>query len=215
MMDLQEDDWSWGSDGSQQAQNELNQPDQQNLPSDELEEEEPQSPHACNQLGHQDNFFTLVSDSDVALLTAFEGDDSFRRPAFNESPKVQLAYLHAAIGNVYEGLTIKQSENSFQHYPQLSVNCWSPPRSPSANAVITQYYVCPACWKYHSPAEVEELKSPICIVSRFNGVVFDETQNRKGQRKHEPCLVISHTSIIETLQGFFMCPGFATKIRDS
>ncbi|KAG7095169.1 hypothetical protein E1B28_005948 [Marasmius oreades] len=117
-MDLREDDWNWDSDGSQQAQNEIDQPDQQDLvPSDKREEEDPKSPHACNRLGHQDNFFTPVSDPDVALLTAFEGDEIFRRPAFDESPEVWLAYLHATIGNVYEGLTIKQSDNNaVQHH---------------------------------------------------------------------------------------------------
>ncbi|KDR66227.1 hypothetical protein GALMADRAFT_217198 [Galerina marginata CBS 339.88] len=84
-----------------------------------------------------------------------------------------------------------------------------------ADQYITQYIICPQCWKHYTPKQVSEFDSPACLVDDCEGILYDEVLDGKGRRKRQPKKVNPYTSIIDTLRRFFMRPGFAKMIKDS
>ena len=84
-----------------------------------------------------------------------------------------------------------------------------------ADQYITQYVICPQCWKHYTSKQVSEFDSLACLVGDCKGILFDEVLDGKGRHKWQPKKVNPYTSIINTLQCFFMWPGFAKMIKDS
>ncbi|KAF8803058.1 hypothetical protein BYT27DRAFT_7110771 [Phlegmacium glaucopus] len=84
-----------------------------------------------------------------------------------------------------------------------------------ADQYITQYIICPQCWKHYTPKQVHDLDSPACLLEYCDGILFEESLGSKGRRKRHPMKVNPYASIIDTLRRFFMRPGFAEMIRDS
>ncbi|TDL13924.1 hypothetical protein BD410DRAFT_810151 [Rickenella mellea] len=151
-------------------------------------------------------------------------------PAFEEESFVRMAYLQAALGNVYGHLTVQQATDTLNtSFDMLSVAGVLPllPRPVrtlvsakrrlgiDADQWITQYAVCTECWKHHSSKEVTELEGPECLVPSCTGNIYEETIDGKGKTKRVPLKIMPHTSIISTLRRFFMRPGFARSLRDS
>ncbi|KAK0229713.1 hypothetical protein EDD85DRAFT_956810 [Armillaria nabsnona] len=139
-------------------------------------------------------------------------------------------FIPAAIGNVYNGLSVKQATDQLNGTLDLHLIAGTLPTFPrpirtlesakcrleiDPDEFITQYTTCPKCWKHHSPAELQELDSPRCLVEECDGILYKETRDSKGRRHWKPFLIIPHTSIIHTLRRFFMCPGFAPSIQDN
>ncbi|KAG1731002.1 hypothetical protein EDB19DRAFT_2010037 [Suillus lakei] len=54
-----------------------------------------------------------------------------------------------------------------------------------ADQWITQYAICPECWKHFTPAQVKELPSPECTVPDCKGVLYDKHTDAKGKRQNE------------------------------
>jgi len=155
--------------------------------------------------------------------------DSIPR-AFVEESCVRIAYLQAVIANVYSHVSILRSTDILNGtldallaagvlpaYPRpVRTLEWAKRRlGINADQYITQYVICPLCWKHYTPKQVSELESPACLVDDCEGVLFDESLDSKGRWKRNPRKVNPYTSIIQTLRRFFMRPGFTAMIRDS
>ncbi|KAJ8074366.1 hypothetical protein PM082_015266 [Marasmius tenuissimus] len=214
------DDWDDYNDTPLQAEDHANQIEVPGLPdqeddSREDEDQEDELPPREDHLpaGRQDTAFEPARDPDVELPATSE--DTYQRLAFEEKPEVQLAYLHAAMSNVYSGLSIVQAENGLNSQLDSLFIAGRLPEVPrpvctlksakrrlgiDADSAIIQYSACPTCWKHHTPHEVEKLESPACKEPECNGVIYDKTRNKKGERKRAPRLLIPHTSIIDTLR---------------
>ena len=99
--------------------------------------------------------------------------------AFVEESCIRIAYLQAVIANVYSHVSILQStdilngtlnallaEGVLPAYPQPVRTLESVKRhlSIDADQYITQYVICPLCWKHYTPKKVSELESRACLV---------------------------------------------------
>lgn len=135
-------------------------------------------------------------------------------PAFAEESCVRIAYLQAVIGNVYNHLSVAQATDSLNStldalfvagalpaYPRPVRTLESAKRrlGLDADQYITQYVLCPICWKHYTPKEVDELQGPICTIRHCDGVIYEEYTDGKGRNKRRPFKVNPHTSIIQTL----------------
>jgi len=134
------------------------------------------------------------------------------------------------VGNVYNQFLIQQATDNLNGtldtllaagvlpvYPRPVRTLESAKRrlGIDADQWITQYAICPKCWKHHTPKEMDELPSALCTVPNCDGIIFDEYQDGKGRKKRKLHKINPQTSIIQTLRRFFMRPGFAQSIRDS
>ncbi|KAK0429945.1 hypothetical protein EV421DRAFT_1913646 [Armillaria borealis] len=148
----------------------------------------PPSPrHSASPVQHEENQNSLPACGDTEFIPVSlpnvqepqvdsnDGTPDLRYPAFHEKAHIQLAYLQAAIGNIYNGLSVKQATDQLNGtldlhfiagtlptFPQLvqtleSAKCYL---GIDPDEFITQYTACPKCWKHHSPAELQELDSP-------------------------------------------------------
>jgi len=99
--------------------------------------------------------------------------------AFVEESCIRIAYLQAVIANVYSHVSILRStdilngtlnallaEGVLPAYPQPVRTLESVKRhlSIDADQYITQYVICPLCWKHYTPKKVSELESRACLV---------------------------------------------------
>jgi hypothetical protein len=151
-------------------------------------------------------------------------------PAFSEESCVRIAYLQAVIGNIYNHLSVTQAMDSLNSTLDTLLVVGALPAYPrpvqtlasakqhlglDTDQYITQYVLCPICWKHYTPKEVDKLQGPVCAVQHCNGIIYEEYVDSKGRNKQRPFKVNPHTSIIQTLRQFFMRPGFANLIKDS
>lgn len=107
--------------------------------------------------------------------------------AFTEAPQVRLGYLRAVKSNVYGHLTVQQATDSLNStLDALFVGGALPvfPRSVFSLAEakarlgldpdlhITQYTLCPVCWKHFTPKQVEAHSSAVFPVANCSGILF-------------------------------------------
>ncbi|KAG2055668.1 hypothetical protein BDR06DRAFT_989036 [Suillus hirtellus] len=162
-------------------------------------------------------------------------DDQEDRPsliprAFQERPGVCLAYLNTVIGNVFRKQSIQAATDALNNQLNCMLLEGVLPEHPrpvrhllsakrrlgiDADQWITQYVICPECWKHFTPAQVKELPSPECTVPDCEGVLYDEHTDAKGKRVRTSKKIMLHISLIGSLRRMFMQPGFAKSVRDS
>ncbi|KAF9489274.1 hypothetical protein BDN71DRAFT_1530062 [Pleurotus eryngii] len=80
---------------------------------------------------------------------------------------------------------------------------------------ITQYAICPCCWKHFSPTALRELETPECQVGNCAGLIYEDITGAKGETRCRPLKIIPQVSLIDSLHRMFLRPGFARSIRDS
>jgi hypothetical protein len=152
------------------------------------------------------------------------------RPAFAEDSGIRMAYLQAAIANVFMHVSVINATSILNTTLNILDAAGTLPLHPrpvrtlesakrrlgiDADQHITQYTICPICWKHYTPKQVQESESPQCLVFGCVGTIFDEYRDYKGQRKRKPRKVNPYTSLIHTLRRFFVRPGFSKLIRDN
>jgi len=147
-----------------------------------------------------------------------------------EHPGVRIAYLQAVIQNVYAHASVVQASEILNNTLDALSTMGPLPVNPrpvrtlesakrrlgiDADQFITQYAICPKCWKHYTPKQILELESPECLVDDCDGVLYGEYQSQKGLRRRKALKINPYTSIIQTLRRFFLRPGFAAMIRDN
>lgn len=150
--------------------------------------------------------------------------------AFNERPGVRLAYLNTVIGNVFGKQSIQAATDALNNQLNCMLLEGVLPEHPrpvhhllsakrrlgiDPDQWITQYAICPECWKHLTPNQLKELASPECTVLDCPGILYDECTDAKGKRIRITRKIMPHVSLIGSLQRMFMRPGFAKSIRDS
>jgi hypothetical protein len=150
--------------------------------------------------------------------------------AFSEAAHVRIAYLQAVTSNVYGHLTVQQATDQLNStldallVAGVLLDYPRPVRSLSGAKVrlginpdffITQYVLCPICWKHLTPHQVDELESPQCQVQDCSGILFQETYNKKNRHIRMPFLVNPQTSIVGALEWIFMRPGWVKTLKDN
>ncbi|KAG2061047.1 hypothetical protein BDR06DRAFT_993204 [Suillus hirtellus] len=150
--------------------------------------------------------------------------------AFQERPGVRLAYLNTVIGNVFGKQSIQAATDALNNQLNCMLLEGVLPEHPrpvrhllsakrrlgiDADQWITQYAICPECWKHFTPAQVKELPSPECTVPDCEGVLYDEHTDAKGKRVRTSKKIMPHISLIGSLRQMFMQPGFAKSVQDS
>ncbi|PPQ79796.1 hypothetical protein CVT26_012594 [Gymnopilus dilepis] len=150
--------------------------------------------------------------------------------AYLEQSCVRIAYLQATIANVYSHVSVLRSTEILNGTLDALLAAGALPELPrpvrtlesakrhlgiDADQYITQYNICPQCWKHYTPREITDLDGPACLVEDCDGILYDESIDGKGRRKRQPRKVNPYTSIIQTLRRFFLRPGFARIIRDN
>ncbi|KAF9464566.1 hypothetical protein BDZ94DRAFT_1353354 [Collybia nuda] len=168
-------------------------------------------------------------------LTAGSDHDVGEQPpliprAYIEEPQVRLAYLQAVKSNVYGHLTVQQATDQLNSTLDALLVADKLPEFPrpvrtlagakarlgiDPDLYITQYTICPVCWKHITPKQMQELESPQCQVSDCPGILYKETRDSKKQLIKIPYLVNPQTSIIASLRRMFMRPGWAKSLKDS
>ncbi|KAF5380388.1 hypothetical protein D9615_004710 [Tricholomella constricta] len=195
----------------------------------------PELPHAVPHAPHVplDRVWRRVELPDVRIPGS-DADEVDRPPvvppAFTEEPCVRLAYLAAVISNVYDHLSVLQARNGLNATLNSLLIAGKLPEFPrpvrtlesakrrlgiDPDQHITQYTVCPKCWKHHTPKQMDILPSPACATRDCTGIIYELYTDSHGLRKRRPFKVVPHMSIIQALRRFFMRPGFAASIRDS
>ncbi|KAG1734538.1 hypothetical protein EDD22DRAFT_1011418 [Suillus occidentalis] len=149
--------------------------------------------------------------------------------AFKENGEIRYAYLTAVMANVYGHLSWNQATNQLNHSLNMLLIDVLPafPRPVRALASakrhlgidpdqwITQYAICPECWKHHSPSQLKQLLSAECSVPACNGLIYTERRDAKGKMVRTATKINPQVSVIGSLRRMFMRPGFAQSIRDS
>ncbi|KAG2757569.1 hypothetical protein P692DRAFT_20711205 [Suillus brevipes Sb2] len=198
---------------------------------DQHAEEQPQGRRAPVQ-ELQDFNFRPVAWPDVRVPGSDQDQED--RPsliprAFQERPGVRLAYLNTVIGNVFGKQSIQAATDALNNQLNCMLLEGVLPEHPhpvrhlsakrrlgiDADQWITQYAICPECWKHFTPAQVKELPSPECTVPDCEGVLYDEHTDAKGKRVRTSKKIMPHVSLIGSLRRMFMRPGFAKSVRDS
>ncbi|KAG1861367.1 hypothetical protein C8R48DRAFT_673458 [Suillus tomentosus] len=64
---------------------------------------------------------------------------------------------------------------------------------------ITQYAICPKCWKHFTPAQLKERSSPECTVPDCQGVLYNEHTDAKGKHVRTSKKIMSHVSLVGSL----------------
>ncbi|KAG2050544.1 hypothetical protein BDR06DRAFT_998615 [Suillus hirtellus] len=189
--------------------------------------------HMDDQHELQDFNFRPVAWPDVRVPGSDQDQEdrpSLIPQAFQERPGVRLAYLNTVIGNVFRKQSIQAATDALNNQlncmllegvlPEhlcpvrhlLSAKCRL---GIDADQWITQYAICPECWKHFTPAQVKELPSPECTVPDCEGVLYDEHTDAKGKRVRTSKKIMPHISLIGSLRQMFMQPGFAKSVQDS
>ncbi|SJL03636.1 uncharacterized protein ARMOST_06993 [Armillaria ostoyae] len=149
---------------------------------------------------HGDTEFLPISLSDIQepQVDSADGAPDLSHPVFYEKAHIRLAYLQAAVGNVYNRLSVKQATdqlNGTLDSHLISVTLPTYPRPVQTlesakrrlgidpDAFITQYTACPKCWKHYSLMQLQELESPECRVEWCDGVLYKEMRDSKGRRQ--------------------------------
>ncbi|KAG2129521.1 hypothetical protein BD769DRAFT_1627963 [Suillus cothurnatus] len=145
-------------------------------------------------------------------------------------PGVHLAYLNTVIGNVFGKQSIQAATDTLNNQLNCMLLEGVLPEHPcpichllstkcrlgiDADQWITQYAICPECWKHFTPAQLKELPSPECTVPDCQGVLYNEHTDVKGKRVQTSKKIMPHVSLIRSLRHMFMRPGFAKSVRDS
>ena len=158
---------------------------------------------------------------------AQEDQPSLIPPAFKEKPEVWLAYLGAVKSNAFGHATVLQAMEQLNTTLNCLLITGVLPEVPcpvhslisakqhlsiDPDVWITAYAICPECWKYHTPAKINALKSPNCSVAGCLGVLYTETMNLKGQWVRTMIKINPQTSLIGSLRWMFMRPRFAKSI---
>ncbi|KAG0700869.1 hypothetical protein DFH29DRAFT_1069958 [Suillus ampliporus] len=185
------------------------------------------------QLPAPDQNFALVDLPNIREPGADqdEGDAPALVPiAFQEKAEIRYAYLTAVMANVYGNLPWLQATNLLNHtlnglFIANALPIFPRPVRALASAKrhlgidpdqwITQYAICPECWKHHSPAQLQELPTPNCTVHGCTGLLYTERRDAKGRLVRTAVKINPQTSLIGSLQRMLMRPGFARSIRDS
>lgn len=150
--------------------------------------------------------------------------------AFKENGEIRYAYLTAVMANIYGHLSWIQATNQLNHSLNMLLIANVLPTSPrpvralasakrhlgiDPDQWITQYAICPECWKHHSPSQLKQLLSAECSVPACNGVIYTERRDAKGKMVRTATKINPQVSVIGSLRRMFMRPGFAQSIRDS
>ncbi|KAF7424040.1 hypothetical protein PC9H_009340 [Pleurotus ostreatus] len=175
--------------------------------------------------------FGPVNPPEIQDLNAPMDDlPTYRPPAFQEAACVRLAYMQAVIGNVYNGLTIQQATDQLVSTLDALEVAGALPEIPrplqtsdgakrrlsiDPDLWITQYAICPHCWKHFSPTALRELETPECRVGNCTGLIYEDITGAKGETRRRPLKIIPQVSLIDSLRRMFLHPGFARSIRDS
>ncbi|KAL1949361.1 hypothetical protein VTO73DRAFT_8242 [Trametes versicolor] len=117
-------------------------------------------------------------------------------PAFEESPPVRLAYLHAVLGNVFGHATVAESQDRLNDELDLIEMCHPDglpvlPRKPArslatakkrlgldVDSYLYQQPVCTVCFRDYTQEDIDALPSPGCLTPRCKGIVYIETSKR-------------------------------------
>ncbi|KAG1718620.1 hypothetical protein EDB19DRAFT_1899167 [Suillus lakei] len=132
--------------------------------------------------------------------------------AFQECPGVRLAYLNtsiqAAMNALNNQLNCMLLEGVLPEHPRPVHHLLSTKRrlGIDADQWITQYAICPKCWKHFTPAQVKELPSPECTVPDCEGVLYNEYTDAKGKHVRTSKKIMPHISLIGSLRQMFMRP---------
>lgn len=109
--------------------------------------------------------------------------------AFQEKAEICYAYLTAIMANIYGNLPWIQATNLLNHtlnglFIANALPVFPHPVRALASAKrhlgidpdqwITQYAICPKCWKHISPAQLQELPTPNCTVPGCTGLLYTE-----------------------------------------
>ncbi|KAG2335647.1 hypothetical protein BDR05DRAFT_898020, partial [Suillus weaverae] len=150
--------------------------------------------------------------------------------AFQERPGVRLAYLNTVIANVFGKQSIQAVTDALNNQLNCMLLEGVLPEHPrpvrhllsakrrlgiDPDQWITQYAICPECWKHLTPNQLKELLSPKCTVPDCPGVLYNERTDVKGKCIRITRKIMPHVSLIGSLRRMFMRPGFAKSIRDS
>ena len=161
-----------------------------------------------------------------------EDDRPLFPPAYrdNEPSWVRIAYLQAVLNNVAGNMSVKQTtQNLNSTLNALNAAGVLPDRPRPVRTLasakkrlgidpdvwISQYAICPYCWKHYSPKQVIEMESPQCHSPACNGTVYEVTTDDKGRLKRRPIKIIPHVSLIDSLRRIVRRKGFRKLVRDS
>jgi hypothetical protein len=128
-------------------------------------------------------------------------EDQGDRPTFvpralSEKPQVRIAYLQAVTGNIYGNLTVDQATKQLNATLDALFVADALPILPrpvrhlvsakrrlgiDPDQWITQYAICPNCWKHHTPAELELLASPSCSIPSCTGLIYSDHWDAKNK----------------------------------
>ncbi|KAF8148804.1 hypothetical protein B0H34DRAFT_679489 [Crassisporium funariophilum] len=115
-------------------------------------------------------------------------------PAFRKKPHIRMTYLQAVINNVYANIPVQQTTDIMNNtlnafsvagvllpYPRPVQTLESAKRrlGLDADQHITQYAICPKCWKHYTPKQILQADSSDCLVPGCNGKIYEEYTNRK------------------------------------
>jgi hypothetical protein len=161
-----------------------------------------------------------------------EDDRTMVPPAYrdNEPSWVCIVYLQAVLNNVAGNMSVKQTtQNLNSTLNALNAAGVLPDRPRPVRTLasakkrlgidpdvwITQYAMCPCCWKHYSPKQVIKMESPQCHSPACNGMVYTVTTDDKGRLKRRAIKIIPHISLIDSLCRIARCKGFRKLVRDS
>lgn len=170
----------------------------------------------------------LITQLDMTILSP---------PASREIAPVRLAYLQAAMSQIFDGATFLDATNRLQGGLDLIRLCTgSLPISPvPATTIVTakrrlglevddyivQRPICTHCYKYYSHDEIRVLDSPKCTVRWCHGIVYREKRVRSGPNGDErtpkriPAKIHAYSPLPLTIQRFLLRPDFVKNLCDN
>ncbi|KAG1736380.1 hypothetical protein EDD22DRAFT_982388 [Suillus occidentalis] len=148
-------------------------------------------------LGHHPSLRVLTIEKDWGFHLKSE------MMTFQERPGVRLAYLNTVIGNVFGKQSIQAATDALNNQLNCMLLKGVLPEHPcpvrhllsakcrlgiDADQWITQYVICPKCWKHFTPAQVKELPSPEFRDSRQDHPGQNEDQDYVMTNMHDSML---------------------------
>lgn len=153
-----------------------------------------------------------------------------RAYADNEPSCVRIAYLQAVLNNVIGHMPVAATtDNLIANLNSLDAAGVLPihPR-PVRTLVsakrrlgidpdewITEYAICPRCWKHYHPNELKELTTPACTLPQCAGIIYEDILDAKQRAKRRPFKIIPHISLLQSMRRMLRRKGFRKLIRDS
>ncbi|KAJ7358085.1 hypothetical protein DFH08DRAFT_1042899 [Mycena albidolilacea] len=168
----------------------------------------------------------------VSLFNAFQqgqenpADESTVPSAFNDHPAIRNTYIRAFVGAAFEGMTrnavanmlegsrviFLSAEGSSSEFQGLShfartLSTVEKRLGVLTNELIIRLFLCPTCWKPHSPAELARLESPDCQEPDCDGKLYTVKRLLSGAEKRTPILTLPFVPPERAIQRMCLQPG--------